>query len=583
MHDSHDALTSPSAEVEISHGIEMPLEEIELNEADEGLLSLPRPAAKDETAPDEPPWRSFFQMTGKSLLVIDLADEKIVEANTACSDLFGYSRQTLVGKVYSDLLTAYARPLFNKHKAQIAASNGDPVSVGSQVYAAGGKPFFIRAAAYLLAYQNQKYALLVIRPVLENSYKEVGDTTALNFVQSAGLLNQLQSSAPPQQSPVPLHFNWGNDNGLTFRSIEPVVDLVLDQLVRLGSYDSAVVFLIKQELFQPVVTYGENVRPQVATFHLLLSNMTATEKKLAAKEPFLIEDLMTDPEVQKAVKEWATEVGDFINFPFRSWIGVPLIIDSQVSGILSIGHCLPDHYKHSRLKFFFRSLSLINQARSQRFSRIQGMAVQDERERIARELHDSINQIFYAIQLGGNTLKALAQRGDTTQLVKQADDIVLMAETGLTELRVLLIEMRPEVLERAGLIGSLESLIGIVQRRFGLTVEAEFEAEPNLPLTVKEGLYRIVQEAFNNTVKHAQATHVWLTLEIESDRGWLKLTVRDNGKGFDPDGSFPGHLGLGNMHERTRKLGGRLKIESTPGQGTRIVVYIPLSKEIYPS
>src|SRR5215207_323937 len=99
------------------------------------------------------------------------------------------------------------------------------------------------------------------------------------------------------------------------------------------------------------------------------------------------------------------------------------------------------------------------------------------------------------------------------------------------------------------------------------------DAEPDAPLEVKEALYRIAQEALNNTVKHAQAEGVELRLEQEA--GGILLEVRDDGEGFDPAGSFPGHLGLKSMRERVARLGGMLRIESAPREGTQVRAQIP--------
>jgi signal transduction histidine kinase len=99
--------------------------------------------------------------------------------------------------------------------------------------------------------------------------------------------------------------------------------------------------------------------------------------------------------------------------------------------------------------------------------------------------------------------------------------------------------------------------------------------EPDAPLEVKEAVYRIAQEALNNTVKHAHAGRV--ELRLEQDAGGILLDFRDDGEGFDPADTFPGHLGLKSMRERVASLSGTLEIESAPGEGTRIRAQIPPS------
>jgi signal transduction histidine kinase len=104
-------------------------------------------------------------------------------------------------------------------------------------------------------------------------------------------------------------------------------------------------------------------------------------------------------------------------------------------------------------------------------------------------------------------------------------------------------------------------------------VDTDWCAEPDLPLKVKQDLYRIAQEALHNTVKHAHASKI--ELRMQQTREAVTLEVCDNGRGFDATASFPGHLGLHSMQERVTYLGGELRIESTPGQGTCICVRVP--------
>jgi signal transduction histidine kinase len=153
------------------------------------------------------------------------------------------------------------------------------------------------------------------------------------------------------------------------------------------------------------------------------------------------------------------------------------------------------------------------------------------------------------------------------------DYIVALAEAGLTEMRALIFELRPESLAEEGLITALKKQAASIQGRHAIRVETQFCAEPALPLEVKEGLYRIAREALHNIMKHAQATHVTLSCAHTDEN--FQLVIADNGLGFDPTETFPGHLGLISMRERGEALHATVQIESAPGSGTRISVVIP--------
>ena len=140
-------------------------------------------------------------------------------------------------------------------------------------------------------------------------------------------------------------------------------------------------------------------------------------------------------------------------------------------------------------------------------------------------------------------------------------------------MRALLFDLRPESLEIEGLVAGLQKQAEALTARHEIPVEMALGQEPHAPLPVKEALYRIAQEAMHNTFKHAQATQVHLSLS--GSDGESILEIRDNGIGFDPGGSFPGHVGLHSMEERATRLGGRLEVESAAGRGTRIRARIP--------
>jgi signal transduction histidine kinase len=149
-----------------------------------------------------------------------------------------------------------------------------------------------------------------------------------------------------------------------------------------------------------------------------------------------------------------------------------------------------------------------------------------------------------------------------------------LAEAGLAEMRALIFELRPESLENEGLIVALEKQAAALRARHEISARTTICCEePDVPVEAKEALYRVAQEALHNTVKHARASSVELNLEC--DANGVTLWISDDGVGFDPAGSFPGHLGLKSMRERTMRLGGTLEVTSEPGKGTRLRAWIP--------
>ena len=143
-------------------------------------------------------------------------------------------------------------------------------------------------------------------------------------------------------------------------------------------------------------------------------------------------------------------------------------------------------------------------------------------------------------------------------------------------MRALIFELRPEALEREGLIGALKHHTAVLRSRHGITVEEVIAGEPTMSWESKQALYRIAQEALHNAGRHARATRVRVALN--QDDAEIRLEVWDNGVGFDPQGEHPGHFGLNTMRERATELGGRLEIESRAEAGTKIRAIVPASR-----
>jgi len=212
------------------------------------------------------------------------------------------------------------------------------------------------------------------------------------------------------------------------------------------------------------------------------------------------------------------------------------------------------------------------------YEQAQELAALQERQHLARELHDSVSQALYGISLGAHTVQEALESSDPEQAMASIEYVLSLTEAGLAEMRALIFELRPESLETEGLVAALTKQVAVLRTRHKLMVDADLENEPDLSLEMKHSLYRIAQEALHNIVKHARASTVALRLARQGKE--LILQVQDNGRGFDPTGSFPGHFGLRSMQERVTKMGGTVIIESAPDQGTCIHVRVPLAQDV---
>jgi signal transduction histidine kinase len=199
-------------------------------------------------------------------------------------------------------------------------------------------------------------------------------------------------------------------------------------------------------------------------------------------------------------------------------------------------------------------------------------AVLEERQRLARDLHDSVTQALYGVSLYAEAATRALAAGNTGPVASNLTEIRETTQEALSEMRLLLFELRPPLLEERGLRGALESRLGAVESRAGLMTELLSEGAERLDAETEQELYRVAQEALNNVVKHAHARRVTVRLEVSKDRAVLE--VADDGVGFEPSLRNDGGFGLTGMRERAERLGGTLHIESAPDSGTRVHVEV---------
>ncbi|MEF2279279.1 sensor histidine kinase [Deinococcus sp. YIM 134068] len=199
-------------------------------------------------------------------------------------------------------------------------------------------------------------------------------------------------------------------------------------------------------------------------------------------------------------------------------------------------------------------------------------AGEQERARLARELHDSVAQALYGITLGAKTARATLGR-DEVRTRASLDYTIRLAEGGVSEMKALLFSLRPDALEEGGLVAALSQHAHALEARHGLTVHATLGAEPPLTPPAQAAAYRVAQEAMHNVVKHARASQVWLT--VETGEEGVTVRVRDDGRGFDPAALPGGTLGQRGMRERAREVGGTLDVTSAAGTGTTVTLTLP--------
>ncbi|KXH83814.1 sensor histidine kinase [Sporosarcina sp. HYO08] len=219
-----------------------------------------------------------------------------------------------------------------------------------------------------------------------------------------------------------------------------------------------------------------------------------------------------------------------------------------------------------------KSLQRITDERAEAQDKMIQEQIIQERQRLARELHDSVSQQLFAASM---LLSAITESGSEENLQKPLQQVERMVQQAQLEMRALLLHLRPAALNNKSLAEGLEELLLELREKVYFTIRFRLE-EVNLSKGAEDHLFRIAQETFSNTLRHAQATEVDV-LFVERD-GLAIFRVQDNGIGFDDTEGKSGSYGLQNVKERAIEIGGTCKIVSVPSQGTIVEVKLPARK-----
>ena len=223
-----------------------------------------------------------------------------------------------------------------------------------------------------------------------------------------------------------------------------------------------------------------------------------------------------------------------------------------------------------------REVQAANRQLREYATQAEDLAIAQERNRMARDLHDSVTQTLFSMNLAAQSARLLLVK-DAGRAGEQVDRVQDLAQGALREIQSLVAQLRPRSIVEDGLATALQRHVAEREARDGLRVELEVISDKMLPEVVTIGLYRIVQEALNNVLKHAGTQQATLRLDLGSTPAWVE--VEDRGAGFgagaaagEPASRLSQHVGLSAMAERAREVGWQLRVESRPGWGTRVRV-----------
>jgi signal transduction histidine kinase len=357
--------------------------------------------------------------------------------------------------------------------------------------------------------------------------------------------------------------------------LDYLLELIMNQLEQVLGFDAVSIHLFEEGVLKSRASRFNSVIGVSPPESLAYDEIPVFREMVDSLKGFVLADMQEYPAMMSAIIASSETAFKDIPASVHSFMAAPLAVRSSAIGMLAVSSASPNMYNQESLNLLqaFANQAAIAIENAQLYDQAQETAVLEERNRLARELHDSVTQTLYSTNLFADAahLALSADRTDeASQNLDAARDLIWQA---MLEMRVLLFELRPPLLEEQHLVGALQTRLESVEARVELPIDFRVEGERRLPPNVEAELYYVALEALNNVAKHARATQVTVHLKMEKERCFL--TIQDDGIGFDPEAaSLGGGQGLRGMQERIEQIGGRLKLETAPGSGTTIKVEV---------
>jgi len=355
--------------------------------------------------------------------------------------------------------------------------------------------------------------------------------------------------------------------------LDKVLEHIIDIIHLVVAHDTVNVMLVEDNYATVVRSngYGDHNIRGMASLKLRIPRIKHLRYMMETKTEIVIPNVETYPEPSMGIPEMAW---------VKSYVGAPIVSEDQVIGFLNLESMTPYYFEmeHAELVRAFANHAAIAIRNAQLYKQAQRVAIIEERQRLARELHDAVSQTLFSANMIADSLPIMWEK-QPENVFGQLLLLRQQTQLAMSELRAMLFELRPQTLADTNvrqLLGQLlQSLASRGMVDTNLLVEGD---DSDILLDIKIAFYRIAQEAINNAIQHAHATYI--EVKFISGQEHFLLSIQDNGQGFDLNIQSPGHMGLQIMQDRAKAIDAELTIDSHKGKGTMIQVVYQQQGEI---
>jgi signal transduction histidine kinase len=355
-------------------------------------------------------------------------------------------------------------------------------------------------------------------------------------------------------------------------TLELKPDLILDQLRIIVTYSHVALFVLKDSALTAIAWHGMHQPEDAAPLRIPVDSPEIFARLFNQHRPIRIADVSGRGEQARFMRSLFDHEASQLLSGVRAWMWVALAVKGRVIGGMALAHVERGYFTshHADLALIVANQAAITMINVELYKNAQSLAVLQERQRLAQNLHDAVNQSLFSASLIAEVLPRLWERDQ--ELARQSlDDLRRLTRGAMAEMRSLLVELRPSTLTEADL-GELLGLLGnAFTGRTNIPAKVTLVGHGVLPAEVQVAVYRVCQEALNNIAKHAGAGMVEINLKREYAA--IELSICDDGRGFDPERTkISGHYGLSMMRERAEAVGAILSVTSQPDHGTKLTI-----------
>jgi PAS domain S-box-containing protein len=507
---------------------------------------------KSQINPKEKDWqyRSIFDVANDGLIINDLEKGIVVEANPAACLLHGYAREEFIGLQLTAFIHPDSQSAFRDY-IQAFQSNGEFDARILHVRK-DDSTFYAEWRGTAFTYQGRMCLLCIVRDVSKRIQAE------------QKLQQRVETRAHEQDTLLAI-------SHILASTLELQPDLILDQLREIVEFSRGGLFALEDSTLITLAMRGVPQLEQSPPFRIHLRGPETLATLFNGHHTICISDIWSEDPQAQFLRSLLEDGAAALLEGMQSWMWVPLAVKNRIIGGIGVAHAALNHFTphYADLALSVANQAAITMVNAELYEQAQELAVMEERQRLARNLHDAINQSLFSAGLIAEVLPRVWDQ-DQDLARSSLEDLRRLTRSAQAEMRALLAELRPSTIIDSDLDELLHLLGNALSGRIDIPVVVTVTGEVLLPAEVQVAFYRVCQEALSNIAKHAKANRVEINLKQEGDV--VELYIHDDGQGFDPQQTISGHYGLEIMRERAEAVGAKLSVTSQLDHGTELTI-----------